>query len=566
MLQSLEAYNISSNLAYDAELQLLHADILLSQGDKDLGLIELEAAQSRFESNSNIKGQAMSHFVLTMYYKGQADYVNAISSAYEAVKYYELIDDNYNLAKIFNQICDIFWYQRKWIEGLDYGLKAVELLQDQGPSSELAYAYQLLSDTYLQTADFDIALEYSNRAITMKESMGLSPLEVTGAYNSRANVYKYLEEYDNAIADYESNLKLCDSLGYQRCIRVALANLGHIHFLKEEYDKVIPYKLRAIAIQKNTGNIQQIGENLDQLSEAYVAIGDYSSAYEARVELDSVLAIEYEQNLNEISNELHVQYQTEQNLERVSNLNQRVSLQRIALILGGAILLLSLGGIALFRSLNKKLKLKNRENEILLKEIHHRVKNNLQILSSLLSLQSNSLIDPNAIDALSESRNRVESMGLIHQRLYTNEDITSVNIKDYISELCRSLEDSFSNSERHFNINEQIEYETLDVDYAIPLGLIINELVTNSIKYAFGDQTQVELNISLSETIQGLILTVSDNGKSLKSINEIQIIESFGSQLIKTLSKKMKGSISIDTSHGYTTQIIFKRYTQQVVS
>jgi two-component sensor histidine kinase len=359
---------------------------------------------------------------------------------------------------------------------------------------------------------------------------------------------------------------LCDSIGHQRCLRVSLANLGHIHLLKKEYEKVIPYKLRAIAIQKNTGNVQQISENLDQLCEAYVAIGDYSAAYEYRLELDSIIASEYEQNLDALTNELQIKYETGKNHERLTNLSERLRLQRIALLLGGAILLLSVIGIILFRSLNKKLKIKNKENEILLKEIHHRVKNNLQILSSLLSLQSDSLDNENAIDALSESRNRVESMGLIHQRLYTNDDITSVNIKTYISDLCRYLEDSFSSEDRSFKIVENVTYESIDVDYAIPLGLIINELVTNATKYAFKDRSDGILHLQLSESANGLELVVSDNGHANDISNNLPIKESFGSQLIRTLSKKMKGVISIDTDNGYKTKITFKRYATVIIN
>jgi tetratricopeptide (TPR) repeat protein len=204
--RQLQDYNKKSKSSYSGITHLLGGELLLSQGKINEGLAQIEAAKIIFEKNNDDKGLAELYYVLTIHYKSIAEYTKALTYAYEGVTINEGIGDHYKLAKIFNQICDILWYQGKWMEGVDYGLKSVALLQDEGPSAALALAYQLLSDTYLQIADFDIALDYSNLAIAMKHAIGMPPIEITGAYNSRANVYKYLEDYDNAIADYTYNL------------------------------------------------------------------------------------------------------------------------------------------------------------------------------------------------------------------------------------------------------------------------------------------------------------------------------------------------------------------------
>ena len=208
---------------------------------------------------------------------------------------------------------------------------------------------------------------------------------------------------------------------------------------------------------------------------------------------------------------------------------------------------------------NAIIEAKSKQNETLVKEIHHRVKNNLQILSSLLNLQADHLQDKNAISAIQDGRNRVESMGLIHQRLYSNEVGMSVNMKKYGSELCRFLEDSFSTPHKEITIEENIDFELMDVDYAIPLGLIINELVTNSVKYAFQDRQEGQVHVSLQEMDKSLILIVADNGNGLTSHSN-EFSTSFGSELIKTLSKKLKGSIEQSSLNGYETRITFSRY------
>jgi two-component sensor histidine kinase len=418
----------------------------------------------------------------------------------------------------------------------------------------------MLSESYLEIPDYEQALNYINQAIAMKKSMGAGPLELASAINSRGNIYKFMGRYDEAIADYANNLRICDSVGYKIGSRASAANLGHIHLLKKEYAKAIPYKLRSLEIQESSGQTQQMAENLMHLSEAYAGIGDPGEALKYRIRYDSIRSIEHEQALDKLTNELSVKYETEKKEESIRNLSDRVRLQNMSMILGATLLLISLAAIVIFFRLNNQLKTRNREKEILLKEIHHRTKNNLQILSSLLSLQSDHLVDASTIDALTEGRNRVESMGLIHQRLYTGDDITVVDMKDYIRELCRHLEDSYSTNERKVVIKEDIQYQNMDVDYAIPLGLIINELVTNSVKYAFDMTEDGEVVLGLWQENQELILSVSDHGNKAPDQNTSKFSTSFGSMLVATLSKKLKGTIDIDQQDGYNTTIRFQRF------
>jgi len=210
------------------------------------------------------------------------------------------------------------------------------------------------------------------------------------------------------------------------------------------------------------------------------------------------------------------------------------------------------------KKINSELSIKNNENEFLLKEIHHRVKNNLQILSSLLSLQSDSEEDQAISGALQESRNRVESMGLIHQKLYAKDKLTSINMKEYVQDLSNNLMESFVENGRGVKIESQVEINDADVETAIPLGLIINELVTNSLKYAFHGRKDGQIHIKLWEPEEGdLKLSVADDGKG--EINDDQGTN-FGSRLINILAKKLKGKMITDTSDGYVVEFSFSRY------
>lgn len=206
---------------------------------------------------------------------------------------------------------------------------------------------------------------------------------------------------------------------------------------------------------------------------------------------------------------------------------------------------------------------KNSQNELLLREIHHRVKNNLQILSSLLSLQADYSKDPNALSAINEGRNRVQSMAFIHQQLYTKENVTSVNMQMYLADLCSHLSDSYSACEKEILISYDLEVLFLDVETAIPLGLIVNELVTNSIKYAFNDREEGHINVKIwiNEDSQ-LCLLVEDNGSGISQAPEESQTTSFGSDLIRVLSKKLRGRIKVRQNQGYSTKIVFERYTK----
>jgi len=258
-----------------------------------------------------------------------------------------------------------------------------------------------------------------------------------------------------------------------------------------------------------------------------------------------------------------VKYETEKKEESIKNLNQQVKSQRTSLVLGGGLLLFTLLGLFIFKKLNSQLKVKNKENVILLKEIHHRVKNNLQILSSLLSLQADHLVDSSAIDAIQEGRNRVESMGLIHQRLYGDSGLSNVDMADYGNELCRHLEESFSSDKKRIKIVDNFQYGGMDVDFAIPLGLIINELVTNSMKYAFENRVEGTLHVSLLEKNERLVLNVTDDGNGKPSSEALKKSTSFGSKLITALNKKLKGKMFIDQTEGYSCTIEFLRYKKE---
>jgi PAS domain S-box-containing protein len=237
--------------------------------------------------------------------------------------------------------------------------------------------------------------------------------------------------------------------------------------------------------------------------------------------------------------------------------------------------------IAMIRDISERkeaeehIKASLREKEVLLKEIHHRVKNNMQIISSLLRLQAGKNTDERENEMLRESRNRIRSMSLIHEKLYRTSDLSHINFKDYIYDLIKGLYRSYGTDTKKSTFNIEAEDILLDIDTAIPCGLIVNELVSNALKYAFPGDRRGSINVKLRRILErecnndkGKIqnqeskifeLTVSDNGIGMPVDFNLQNTESLGLKLVATLSEnQLNGRINYISSEGTHFQIRFQ--------
>jgi two-component sensor histidine kinase len=206
--------------------------------------------------------------------------------------------------------------------------------------------------------------------------------------------------------------------------------------------------------------------------------------------------------------------------------------------------------------LNNELESKNKQNELLLKEIHHRVKNNLEMVKSLISLQSAHIEDSETRDAMLASQNRVQSMGIIHQKLYQGDNLGSIEMKDYFVNLSEGILDSFK-AEDKIQIECVMDDLELDIDTAVPLGLIVNELLTNAIKYAFPDSKEGIVRVSLKKEQGTLVLDVADNGVG-KGLNIEPQGTGFGTQLVHLLTTQLNGKMQEDAKNGTHLSFTFK--------
>jgi two-component sensor histidine kinase len=199
-----------------------------------------------------------------------------------------------------------------------------------------------------------------------------------------------------------------------------------------------------------------------------------------------------------------------------------------------------------------------KEKELLLKELHHRVKNNLQIISSIFSLQSQHVDNPEIRSILRESQNRIISIALIHEKLYQSDTIANLNLAEYIETLAINLFTSYGISSKDIRLNLNVCDVYLNIDTAIPCGLIINELVSNCLKHAFLDRASGEVSITLSVLSEGVLnLKVHDNGIGIPENLDIKKVSSLGLSLVDALVFQIKGELSMSNQNGAVFQIIF---------
>lgn len=281
---------------------------------------------------------------------------------------------------------------------------------------------------------------------------------------------------------------------------------------------------------------------------------------------------------------LKIFYETEQKDKDIQILHKDKELQKNKLlqekytrnrILGGVVLLLVIVGLLLYNGkvkqrTNKKLWMQQEsiakqndtlrhlvnEKEWLVKEIHHRVKNNFQSVMGLLGTQAGYLKNEVAVDAITDSQRRIQAMSLIHQKLYQSNNLSAINMPDYIHELVDFLSDSF-NANNRIRFNLEIEPIELDLAHCIPLGLILNEAITNSFKYAFPDNTKGIIFISFKRSANEILLTIKDNGTGLPAVFDIEKSNSMGMNLMRGLSDEIGAQLTISSENGTHISVSF---------
>lgn len=391
-------------------------------------------------------------------------------------------------------------------------------------------------------------------------------------------------QYKSAIPFLNDALELVPQKVNPLIHAVGNTALGEAYLKTDEIKKAKEYLDEGYSISTRIKQFEQLEAITILLAEYYEKTGDLGQAIAFLKEnsslRDSFISKEEDERLVDALKKYESE-KKEQKIEILSQQNElkdlRIQKNRRNLLLALLSLMGSLviiGTVIISRNRIKKLNIaleeqknmvsKNlKEKELLLKEIHHRVKNNLQIISSLLNLQSDYVTNESAAAALNVGKNRVKSMALIHQNLYQEGNLMGVDLKSYFEKLCLSLFNSYNIEQDKIKLDLQVADINLDIDHVIPLGLIANELISNALKYAFNGEKHGLVTVVLAEKDKGISLLVRDNGKGFDTSDIEHQTNSFGYQMIYAFKEKLEADLILESKNGFSAELIF--FNKEVV-
>jgi len=550
------------------ELQGLY-EIELSKAynmKRDCDAIKLwyQKAAQIFDQLDDNRGKAEVLFQVGYWHYCNGEHEKALENTLQGLSVMEELEDVRGIALGHLRLARIYHFTYKLKNSAEAGVVAGEKYEEVGDYVNGADAWSFAGHGYRVIGEFDLASEAFNTSLQLANKTGV-PGVLGMAYNDLATFYGEMQNYDSAEHYYIRSLDITNPQD-ERQVMVIRNGLCQIYLGAKRYEECIEVAKQAMKTVVATNDIFFLSEVPEYLAKAYEGIGQYDSAYKYMkmnwIYSDSLFTENQEQALED----MRVKYETEKKEEQLAS-QRRGTIFIIALCL---VLLILLAVLLLFyakrkeknmklMSLNHELDKKNQQNELLLKEIHHRVKNNLEMVKSLISLQSSHLEDSKTRDAMMASQNRVQSMGIIHQKLYQGDNLGSIEMKDYFVNLSEGILDSFK-AEDKVQIECVMDDLELDIDTAVPLGLIVNELLTNAIKYAFPDSKEGIVRVSLKKEQGTLVMDVADNGVG-KRTDQSAKGTGFGSQLVRLLTTQLNGQMKEEVTQGTHLSFKFKLET-----
>ncbi|MBT1688270.1 tetratricopeptide repeat-containing sensor histidine kinase [Dawidia soli] len=549
----------------------------------------------RYKSNNDtLNASSLNALGTLFHYRGMMD--SAIYRYSDALRLYQRLHQDYyamaveiNLAMSYKEI-------GLYRESLDTLLNALDYLERQPPMRYLVVCYNTIGGVCTKAGDYQQALEYFNRTLQAAQVTGDDDY-IAISLNNKGETFLYLTQYDSALACLirAENIKrsardtnaLGNTLGLlgetymalgndaraasflQEALAiktaagarlgqlVTLLNLTRLNIRRQEYAEAKVLLDRAEVLVREKGEPDYLRQVLEQRFALYRATHPNDPTIRVVNELlivkDSLLNKDKAKSLQAI----HVRYQTAKNLEYIADLEQEDVRHQawIRWLVGVAVAVTIVVFVIylLYRSSQRNKK----KAETLFKELNHRVKNNLQILSSVLSLQSQNVKDEDALLAIKSSESRVNAMALIHKKLYRDDNHRAIDMQDYVQELGNYLVHTYGFTDGRLELRIQCDAVAIDVDKAIPIGLILNELVSNALKYAFDKHAAPTLEIRLQE--QGadeIRIDVRDNGVGISPQKTREGSGSFGLKMVKMLIKELKGRVDVEIQAGTVYQIV----------
>ncbi len=576
----------------------------------DAHLKEVEKSIQTVEVDGNDKGAIYSvgqfHAINGYLFYNKNALSKALQSFRKAEKLFEKTDSNTERAECLNNSAVILNSMGNNVESINSYHEAISLYEKLNDIEGKGYAFNNVSRIYRQQGNYGQAMEYINQSLQISEVVNNKNLESL-SLNSKAGLLKVTGDTIGAIGTYQKALsirkELLDSVG----VASILNNIGSILKGQKKYDQALNYfyqakeiallkgfkagightnsnigevyfKLKKYSVAEENGqSALEIAEEIDLLSlkkqstellkKIYQETGRWKEAFEMQELVIDAKELIVNQETKQIAQRESIRYEFEKEraldkkeeeqymqLQKEKSERQQIYYISIALI---ALLLLVLlffvvNRLRSAKEQNKLILKQSNERKLLLQEVHHRVKNNFQIVSSLLRLQSYSIDDDSLRNSFEEAVSRINSMAIVHDIIYRQEKFSAINSKEYLEKLIKTLQKT--SGDPNIDIIIHTDQPKLKIETLIHLGIALNELVINSFKYAFKDiNEKPKIQISLNEVSKHRFkLIYQDNGIGL---NKELSKSSFGMELIETLIEHLDGEVEIENLENWKTTI-----------
>ena len=551
-----------NNPLWEGRFQITQGALLLRMEKLDSALIVLESAKKKvIETDLPFLYTQMGYV-----YERKGKLAKAADYAQKSLRLGEILNDKKAIALAYSDLSNLFWKQSKFEIGLEYGLKSLEIFEQRG-LNDLDYDFTLyvVGNNYLALEKFEEARNHFGHGLAIGERYGFYN-NLSDIYISMVELHALNKQYKQAEEAGQNALKYAELLDNNFMLMRSWLAIGKFQNLQGKYISAVESLKKCIEIAtEDFGDEFYLSQAYENLGKAFAGSHDYKEAYLAFEEYDrlknEIFTAEADQRISLLRTEFDVAQKESTIQVQENQLKKQRSRQTFISIIAALLLLLI---VLLYKTVqsnkrkNKLLELKNKEKEFLLKEIHHRVKNNLEIVSSLLALQSEQITDGKVKDAMQKSQHRVHSMSMIHQNLYQGKSLSAIEMKEYFTNLSNYIIETFDASDR-IEAECIMESLELDVDMAVPIGLIVNELLTNSMKYAFPNGEKGQVQIKFWEKNNHIFLEVSDNGIG-KPLGETNEGTGFGTQLIRLLTKQLEGKMLLTVKDGTSVSFEFQHH------
>lgn len=546
--------------------------------------------------NINLSGQVSNNLGVLYNFIGLPD--SATQYYNLALQAYQQSGDTIRLTRTRINLAIYYKDQELYPEALDLALAAALTLENDPPDRALSTCYNTIATVYARMKNTEQALQFYKKALMIRKQIN-HQMGVAQSYNNIAILFAETNQYDSALKYYQLAMDIKRDLNDPGEIASTLHNLGELALFQNQLQQAESYLQESLRLKRQANDPSGIVRTLNTLGKLELLQNNYTKAHEylkQAEELANTLhqlgqlrdnynlqvqvhnnqrnyqrALTYAQKLIQVNDSLlnkdkvdqlmrmRIRYSEERAQQQIALLEKERSLQQAQLklrqswiiALTGTVILLAIIGALAIRQTN--LVRKNKAHvETLLQELHHRVKNNLQIMSSMLSLQSTGLTNPQAIQTIKTTEGRVNAMALIHKKLYGKQHSRQLHLKEYLTDLIN--EQAFAYGlQNAVTCKLEISDIELDVDKMIPLGLIVNELVSNSFKHAFQNHNNPTLILKTSVKDDQITIDISDNGIGMPAETNDQ---SFGLKLVSMLIREVKGSWQRNNQAGTSNTIM----------